>query len=352
MRLKQIPMAFLAGVWTAMAADVPLVRMQQVYDEVKTPFKYGLVIRGENGRLADCPMVFQHQGRWYMTYVSMDKEGYETFLARSSDLLRWETLGKILTFRTNTWDQWQADGSMALCDPAWGGGSRLQKYDGKYWMTYIGGALKGYETDPLAIGVAWAKDPIAVQEWTRFSGNPVLTREQPDARVFEKETLYKSQVIWDQKQTLGFPFVMYYNGKFKSGYERIGMAVSRDLLHWERYGLDPVVANGEDRQNGISGDPQIVRMKDLWVMFYFGAFWKPKAFDTFACSTDLVHWTKWEGPHLVEPSEPWDNQYAHKPWVVKHKGVVYHFYCAVGNQGRAIAVATSKDLRAKRAEEK
>ena len=87
-----------------------------------------------------------------------------------------------------------------------------------------------------------------------------------------------------------------------------------------------------------------MKIGDVWVMFYFGAFWKPKAFDTFACSYDLVNWTKWTGPHLIEPSEPWDAKYAHKPWVVKHDGVVYHFYCAVGDQGRAIAVATSKDL--------
>jgi len=30
---------------------------------------------------------------------------------------------------------------------------------------------------------------------------------------------------------------------------------------------------------------------------------------------------------------------------VKWKGTVYHFYCAVGDQGRVIAVATSRDLR-------
>lgn len=96
---------------------------------------------------------------------------------------------------------------------------------------------------------------------------------------------------------------------------------------------------------GISGDPQIVRMGDLWVMFYFGAFWQPGAFDTFACSNDMVHWTKWEGKHLIESSEPWDKQFAHKPWVIKHNGVVYHFYCAVGDQGRVIALATSKDMK-------
>jgi hypothetical protein len=31
--------------------------------------------------------------------------------------------------------------------------------------------------------------------------------------------------------------------------------------------------------------------------------------------------------------------------MVKHDGIVYHFYNAVGNQGRVIALATSKDLR-------
>lgn len=36
-----------------------------------------------------------------------------------------------------------------------------------------------------------------------------------------------------------------------------------------------------------------------------------------------------------------------KPWVIYYKGIVYHFYCAVGNEGRVIALATSKDLRTK-----
>jgi hypothetical protein len=35
----------------------------------------------------------------------------------------------------------------------------------------------------------------------------------------------------------------------------------------------------------------------------------------------------------------------HKPWVLKHNGVVYHYYCAVGKAGRVIGLATSRDLR-------
>ena len=173
----------------------------------------------------------------------------------------------------------------------------------------------------------------------------MLSPQQPDARNFESQTLYKSQIIYDEAQSLGWPFVMYYNGKLKSGFERIGMAVSRDMIHWHRYGLGPVIANGEAQMKGISGDPQIVKIGDVWTMFYFGAFWKPQAFDTFACSYDLVHWTKWEGAPLVEPSETYDKTYAHKPWVLKWDGVVYHFYCAVGSEGRVLALATSKDLK-------
>jgi predicted GH43/DUF377 family glycosyl hydrolase len=328
--------------------DVPPERMQQVYDEVKTPFKYGVVIRGEENQFVDCPSIFQQNGQWYMVYVGItQKVGYETFLARSADLLHWDKLGKIMSFRPEGWDKAQVDGGVALCEPTWGGSSELQAFDGKYWMSYIGGPNPGYETAPLSIGMAWTKRPTETKEWNRIAENPVLTGDQTDARWFEKRKLYKSQIIWDKSQLLGHPFVMYYNASGAGG-ERIGMAVSDDMIHWQRYGKEPVVVNGTKDKPGISGDPQIVRMGDLWVMFYYGFKWKQGvkgAFDTFACSYDLVHWTKWEGEPQIKASEPWDKTHAHKPWVIKHDGVVYHFYCAVGGEGRVIALGTSKELK-------
>lgn len=321
--------------------------MQQIHDEVKTPHKYGVILKGGTGELLDCPNVFRHGGRWYMMFVAnQDKVGYQTHLAVSDDLLRWERLGPILPFTRQGWDAWQADGGLALYDTRWGGSHELGTHDGRYWLSYIGGAQQGYEPDPLAIGLAHTGDPAAVREWTRLAENPVLSPDQPDARDFEHTTLYKSAIIRDEQRTLGAPFVMFYNGKAPPyGQENIGLAISDDLRTWRRLGHGPVVANAGASPWAISGDPQLTRIGDVWVMFYFGAFWKPGAFDTFACSYDLVHWTKWDSPHLVEPGEPWDRQFAHKPWVLKHDGVVYHFYCAVGDQGRVIALATSKDLR-------
>ncbi|HVT28311.1 MAG TPA: hypothetical protein VHE81_09885 [Lacipirellulaceae bacterium] len=318
--------------------------MRRIYAEIKTPFKYGIVIRPQKGESIDCPNVFRFGDKWYMVFVgTKNRSGYETFLAQSDDLLEWKQLGRILPFVGSGWDARQAAGGVALADFTWGGSGELQCYCGKYWLSYLGGAKTGYEPDPLAIGLAWSNSPDRAIAWHRLEENPVLAPDQPDARPFERATLYKSHIIWDKSLSLGYPFIMFYNAKQSGPWvERIGMAVSRDMLHWSRYGMAPVIDNGR----GISGDPQVVRIRRTWVMFYFGAGWKHGAFDTFACSYDLVHWTKWSGPDLVSPSKSWDKTFAHKPWVLKHDGVVYHFYCAVGTEGRAIALATSKDLRA------
>ena len=66
------------------------------------------------------------------------------------------------------------------------------------------------------------------------------------------------------------------------------------------------------------------------------------AFNTFACSYDLVRWTRWTCRPLIAPTEPWENVHAHKPWLIRWQGVTYHFYCAVNDRGeRFIAVAHS-----------
>lgn len=326
-------------------SDVTDDEMNAIYEEIKTPYKYGVVLPQEDGDPVDSPNLFRVDGVWRMIYLRfLHKTGYVAKIAKSDDLLHWKSLGTVVPFRESGWDAWQCSPSAALVDYTWGGSSAIQQFEGKYWFTYLGGEGKGYEPDPLKIGLAYTDDPSSAKEWKRFD-KPIMAPEDPDARPFEKDTMYKTSVIWDKEKRLGYQFVCFYNAKQITdgrSTERIGIAVSNDLMKWRRYGNGPVIDNG----SGISGDPQIARIGDLWVMFYFGAFWKPQAFETFAVSRNLVHWRKWEGPHLVQPSEPFDSTFAHKPWVVKHDGVVYHFYNAVGDQGRCIALATSKPINA------
>ena len=344
--------------WAALAAMVVTggdagpravsdAEMKAVYEEVKTPFKAGMVMLPEKGEMLDGPSVFRHGDAWYMIFITFDGKGYETHLAKSDDLVNWKRLGCVFSRAGGgCWDSAQSDGWPLLLDPTWEGPNTLVKFNGMYWMMYIGGHQKGYETDPLSTGVAWTDDPSAAKKWIRYPGNPVLSPDDADARDFERRTIFKHYIVEDPSRSCGGRFVDFYNAKQKGVWrETIGMAVSDDMLHWRRVGDGPVISDGNPAKFAISGDPMIRRIGDVWVMFYFGCGWKRGgAFDTFACSRDLKNWTKWEGAPLVEPSEPYDKTYAHKPWVIKHNGVVYHFYCAVGNRGRGIALATSRPI--------
>jgi len=344
---------------TSAQQTVPKDVMQQIYEEVKTPYKYGLIIAPtDNNHKIDCPTVFYKDGAWYMSYIiydgksGKDGRGYETWLAKSDNLLEWRTLGRILSFPetgNGRWDENQRAGYIALIDHEWGGSYEPRMFDGKYWMTYFGGTGRGYEQGRLEIGVAYTSDSITkAHEWQVFD-KPRLSPLDDEKGWWENITLYKSSVLWDKNRTLGYPFVLYYNAggvnpvnNVKA--ERIGIALSDDMTHWKRYAGNPVV----NHEEGITGDGVIQKIGDVYVMFYFGAFHTNrdyKAFNTFACSYDMIHWTDWDGEDITYPTEDYDNMFAHKSCVIKWNGVVYHFYCAVNEHDqRGLALATSHDL--------
>ena len=353
---------------TVGAQPITQEEMSRIYQEVRTPYKYGLVVAPtDNYHKIDCPTVFRANDKWMMTYVvyngkdGTDGRGYETWLATSDDLLHWTTLGRILAYPVDgqqSWDQNQRGGFPALIDFEWGGTYEMQPYKNRHYITYIGGSGTGYEAvnAPLSIGIAsTGKDITTVHQWDTQS-TPLISYDDKEAQWWEQMTLYKSTIYWikDKQQRIKgeeqYPFVMFYNAGGKDDThpkgERIGIALSKNLKNWKRYDGNPVFAHDSD--GTITGDAQIVRINDLWVMFYFSAFNPTReynAFNTFAASRDLVNWTDWTGNDLIVPSKPYDDLFAHKSYVVKHNGVVYHFYCAVNkNQQRGIAVATSKHL--------
>ena len=358
--MKKILLTILSliSVLSGFTADIiPQSDMQRIYNEVRTPYKYGMVVAPtDNYHKIDCPTVFRVGDKWLMTYVvyngkdGLDGRGYETWLASSDDLLHWNTEGRILSYKEDGWDMNQRGGFPALIDWTWAGNYGISKYKKNYWLTYIGGHGTGYEAvrEPLNIGIAWTDGDITqAHEWQ--SGNkPLLSINDKDAQWWEKLVQYKSTIYDDPQKTLGKRFVMFYNAgginpanDLKA--ERIGIALSNDLKKWKRYEGNPVFAN--EVGGIITGDAQIAKMGDLYVMFYFKAYdpsRKYNTFNTFAVSRDLIHWQRWEGEDLIWPTKTYDEMFAHKSYVLKHNGVVYHFYCAVNNdQQRGIAVATS-----------
>jgi len=194
--------------------------MRKIYEEVKSPYKYGMVVApADTHHQIDCPTVFREKGRWYMTYVvyngkdGLDGRGYETWLAESDDLLHWTTLGRLLSYRDSGWDMNQRGGFPSLIDWTWGGSYAMQKYKGRHLITYIGGHGTGYEAvrEPLHIGLASTKGDITrPHEWDALTSS-LLSIADPDAQWWEKLTQYKSTIYADPAKTLGQRFVMFYN---------------------------------------------------------------------------------------------------------------------------------------------
>jgi hypothetical protein len=146
---------------------------------------------------------------------------------------------------------------------------------------------------------------------------------------------------------------MYYNATTNdntanSGVENISMAISQDMLTWKRYGNDPIVSpDNTSYPNRVTGDPQVVKIGDTWTMFFWARYngnTGTDVFNSFACSYDLVNWSKWQGEVLMTTTQPYERSQAHKPWIIKDNGIVYQFYAANGDQGFGIGLATSVPL--------
>ena len=320
-------------------------KMRDIYEKIKTPYKYGAVIKDDE-YLTDSPSVFRYNGKWYMYFIKIHKSikdsGYETHLAASDDLINWKYEGKLIE-RANdgSWDSRQIAGYAAFVDMEFGGSNEIRSVNGKYYMAYLGGNLNGYETDPLSMGLAYADTPTG--RFKRFK-KPIMSPFDEDAREFETLTLYKSDMFIDKAMITGHKYVNAYNAKPRDNKERIYLAVSDDGERWERYLDTPIIDETKKIDNLlISGDPQIVKLYGLYVMFFFRSIENGGAYNTFAVSENLVNWTIWDGEPLIKPEYEWENVYAHKSCVIKHNGIVYHYYCAVNDKGeRFIALATSE----------
>ncbi len=299
----------------------------------------------EKVRMTDVPTVFRVPGdeKWYMTFIGFDGRGYQSFIAESDDLLHWTNMRLAMGFGPK--DSFDYGGRVLgayLYDSYDIKATRtLKKHKGKYWSLY--GAYPrqgGYELRPGAEGVATSKNGIT---WQRAKDKPILSVHQPDCGKWEKSCIYQ-------------PWLLEHKGKYYNFYnaaqghtEQIGLALSADLLNWNRYEHNPVVPHGPkgSYNRKFSSDGKVFRHDDHWVMFFFGVG-RGGAHIMAAFSRNLYHWTVDPEPLYKAGGNPsgLDKKYAHKISLVWNPDneTYYMFYCAVGNRGRGIGLITSKPI--------
>ena len=298
-----------------------------------TPYKYGKAVLAGSGtpgafdyKAVDCPVPFWHNGAFYMTFVGFDGTGYQTGLAKSDDLLHWEKVGIMLPRGCHkAWDKVGMACTTLLMENDLYGRRALKKVDGKYWMMYHSYPGEGYESGSAEIGLAWTDDE-SLMHW-EFADDPVYSWR--DGAAWEHGGLYKCWLIEHNGK-----YYMYYNAKnLENGNwrEQTGVAFSDDMFHWERYPGNPVVPVTDGAWDSIfASDPVVMydSREGRWVMFYYG-LGNLSACDGLAVSDDLVHWEKFPAPIMtIGGRGAIDSKYAHKPGVIFHNGMLYHFYCA------------------------
>jgi predicted GH43/DUF377 family glycosyl hydrolase len=345
---------FLGGLSLLALTPSPLLGDLSAGDAKKyeTPYKYGKLVleaSGEpgsfDGKSVDCPFVFHHRDKFYMTYVAFDGTGYQTGLAQSNDLTHWEKSGCILkrdssspTTRYNVAMNW------IVRENAVRSVGELKKVRGRFLGAYHAYPNPGYEQGPAVIGLCWSDDLL---HWDL--DNPCLRSE--DGAYWERGGLYKPCLLEDQGL-----FYLFYNAKTPNlpkaqggGWrEQTGVATSKDLKHWTRYKGNPILPNGPGGSwdERFASDPCVLLDGNRWVLFYYGFDAKGKARDLLAVGKDAFHPVKVHEILIdVGPPGSVDSTFAHKPSVVFSEGSLYHFYCAVSgkypNETRGISVARS-----------
>ncbi|HPM83673.1 MAG TPA: hypothetical protein PLF81_23370 [Candidatus Anammoximicrobium sp.] len=295
----------------------------------------------------DCPCVYQLPGqgdKWYMSFIAFNGQGYNSFVAESTDLVRWTNPRLAMGFGPpNEFDHGGCVIGAFLYESYDVKTPRLlKKRDGKYWSLY--GCYPrqgGYELRPGYEGVACSEDGLT---WRRAKNAPILSVQDSDCGTWEKDCIYQPWLVEHSGR-----FFNFYNAA-NGGIEQTGLALSTDLLNWTRHPANPVIRNrpgGYDER--FCSDPKVFRDGDHWTMFYFGVG-RGGAHVMAAFSRDLTHWTAHPEPLYKAGGNPsgLDKQYAHKISLVyrPQNETFYLYYCACGSQGRGIGLITSKPLAA------
>lgn len=305
------------------------------------------ILGHEDITMTDVPTVYQRPGdsKWYMSFIGFNGMGYQSFVAESTDLVRWGNGRLAMGFgKKGEFDHGGCVIGAYLYDSYDIKARRtLKKRDGKFWTLYGAYPLQGgYEMDPGYEGVASSADGLT---WQRAKEKYILSVHEPEVGAWEKDCIYQPWLV-EHEGT----FYDFYNAKQKLPvyHEQTGLATSSDLLTWRRHGANPVLSvrpGGYDE--AFCADPKVFRDGDHWVMLYFGVG-RGGAHIMAAFSRDLLQWTADPEPLYKAGGNPsgLDKEFAHKialTWNPANE-TFYMYYCAVGEKGRGIGLITSRPL--------
>jgi predicted GH43/DUF377 family glycosyl hydrolase len=210
------------------------------------------------------------------------------------------------------------DNPLAITQP------RVILDNGIYKMWY----LNLYNSAKSTIWYAESNDGL---NWHGVQNGPVLV--PGDSGSWDDYSVAPGIVIKE-----GDNYKMYYNGYHDQyGKWNIGLAISADGIHWEKYSEPILTADDQEYQIGVSS---VLNVNNTYYLYY-SVRHTPYYTISLATSSDGIHWIKHESNPILSPTKNWEGTGIYGPSVIYNQD---HFEMVYMNaDASAFGFAASKD---------
>ncbi len=239
------------------------------------------------------PSVIRWKGGYLNLYSGFDGRAWHTGDAGSPDGVHWTKRGRVLSPDGSGWES----GYIAANGSAIAAGGRIRYY-------YQAGGHGGQDGPPPQIGLAESSDGATFTKHAK----PVLTTGP--YMSWDERGVSDPYVI-----LAGGRFYLFYTGLDRARRQRLGVAESSDGVAWTKLLSNPVLdpgGFGEFDENGL-GEPAVWASHGYYWMLYTGRDRAEHRRIGLARSRDGVHWTKL--PLVISGAQPWDSMVVCDPTV-------------------------------------
>lgn len=281
---------------------------------------------GYDAKMVESPSIIWDDAinKYIMVYTAYDQNNVGSIgYAYSTDLINWEKQGQLLT-SSGKKENGDKNGCTGPC---------LLKYDGVYYLFYLGLNATGYEGGPINLCLATSTD---LSNWT-YKG--IIISPDPSIPWIAKNIFHPCIM------KIGTNWIIFFNANGTidgQDAERVGFAVSKKIDGPYIVNPDRISKFAEDQGNhsGIQcGDPAIFKMNNLYYMFYFDTSHNNEVVDRYAWTTPAEFPRGWRyGGPIIKNDKDYKKGLAHKPFVIIKDNILYHYYTAEGTEGRCIAL--------------
>ncbi len=191
-----------------------------------------------------------------------------------------------------------------------------------------------------SIGFATSNDAV---EWSRFASNPCLVPSE-NKNIWDSDLVAHGFIFEKEDE-----YFMFYDGSPKTHWqEGIGIAKSRDLIHWKKIKENPVLKAGDfwwDKDH--VSRCCVIPGKDKYFYMYYAGHDHICERIGLARSKDLLTWEKFIQEPILNLGEKdtWDEKHISDPRIIKVSQYYLMTYTGYDKKGKgSIGIAFSTDL--------